>query len=318
VAAGGELGGFLQAQRAKLGPADVGLPDFGRRRVPGLRREEAAQLSGLSVDYYVRLEQGRATNPSPQVLDAIARALRLDAAGREHLWRLAGALPQEPETADLAESVRPALRALLDDLAVPAFVLGVRMDVLAWNEAAAALIADFGALDVRMRSMPRLMFLDPDAQELYGDWEAGARETVEYLRLSLSRHPGDAPLRALVDELAAADARFAGWWERHDVREKTYGTKTFHHALGTITVDYECFYPAGEPDQMLVLYRAEPGSDSARLLDRLTAASGHREDELARRRAGLDAAMGVGHGVEGDRLDGDADAAVQHRGDGPA
>jgi transcriptional regulator with XRE-family HTH domain len=276
MARSSQLGGFLQAQRAKLSPHDVGLPDFGRRRVPGLRREELAQLAGMSVDYYVRLEQGRAGNPSPQILDAIARALRLDPTQREHLWRLAGALPQAAESSVPAETVRPTIRTLLADVGVPAFLLGRRMDVLAWNRLAAALITDFAQLDQRGRSMPRFMFLDPLSKTRHVNWERDARETVEYLRLAHSRYPDDDVLARLIDELMAADSRFARWWAEHEVREKTYGIKVFRHPAGKITVDYECFYPPGEPDQMLVLYAAAPGSVSATRLAELEASSDAR------------------------------------------
>jgi transcriptional regulator with XRE-family HTH domain len=264
-----ELGAFLRSRRARLRPEDVGLPDFGRRRVPGLRREELAQLAGVSADYYVRLEQGRDIHPSEGVLDAIARALRLDDAERAHLHRLVKPGPRIRRGAP-AQRVRPGVQHLLDAMErTPAFVVGRRMDVLAWNRMAAALMSDFAELPRERRNMLRHVFLDPASHELYPDWEVVAEETVAYLRLATGIDPDDADLAALVGELTLNSGVFAQLWTRHDVREKTHGSKRFAHPLvGPMTLEYETL-TLPDPGQVLVTYTAEPGSRSAEALDLL-------------------------------------------------
>jgi transcriptional regulator with XRE-family HTH domain len=212
VTARKDLSEFLRTRRARIKPGDVGLSTFGRRRVPGLRREELAALAGVSVDYYVRLEQGRDVHPSTGVLDAIARALQLDEAEREHLHRLARRRPARPRKPS-PERVRPGVRQVLDALSdAPAFVLGRRMDVLAWNALAAALICDFGRLEPADRNMVRLTFLDESARELYPDFDRVAFETVGYLRLAAGRYPDDPLLAALVGELAVKSETFRKLW----------------------------------------------------------------------------------------------------------
>jgi transcriptional regulator with XRE-family HTH domain len=258
-----ELGEFLQSRRARLRPEDVGLPSYGRRRVPGLRREELAQLAGVSVDYYVRLEQGRAGRPSNEVLEAIARALSLDDDELAHLHDLARPTlrrrrPPPPER------VRPEVQRLLDALdGVPAMVFGRRMDVLAWNRLAAALWVDFGSLPREQRNAARQVFLDEGTRQRNPDWEQGARETVAYLRLAAGRHPDDAELAALVGELSMKSADFRRLWAHHDVHEKTHGTKRHIHPLvGELTLSWETLALTGDSDQMLITYTAEPGSES--------------------------------------------------------
>lgn len=234
-----ELGQFLKSRRGRLQPEDVGLQAFGRRRVPGLRREELAQLAGVSVDYYVRLEQGRAGQPSEGVLEAIARALRLDAAEWSHLYDLARP-SRRRRRQPRPERVRPAVRQLLDALeGIPAMVVGRRMDVLAWNRLAAALLVDWGSLPPEQRNAARHVFFDEGARELYPDWEEGARATVAYLRLAAGRHPDDPGLAALVGELSMKSEEFRRWWADHDVHEKTHGTKRLMHPIvGELTVSY--------------------------------------------------------------------------------
>ncbi|MEU3878174.1 helix-turn-helix transcriptional regulator, partial [Streptomyces sp. NPDC029704] len=181
-----ELGEFLRSRRARLRPEELGLPDYGgQRRVPGLRREELARLAGVSVDHYVRLEQGRTLHFSEAVLDAVARALRLSAVEREHLYRLARPW-SEADRADgppPSQQVRPGLRRLLESASdVPAYVVGRNTDVLAWNRLAAALITDFGALPPRQRNLARLVFLDEGMRSLYADWRGKASDVAAYLR----------------------------------------------------------------------------------------------------------------------------------------
>jgi transcriptional regulator with XRE-family HTH domain len=272
-----ELSEFLRSRRARITPEAAGLPALGPRRVPGLRREELAALAGVSVDYYVRLEQGRDVHPSEGVVEAIARALQLDDAERSHFARLVRPRPAR-RTAPPPERVRPGVRRLLDALtATPAFVLGRRMDVLAWNRLAAALVCDFAALEPAERNMVRLTFLDDAARELYPDFDAVAEETVAHLRLAAGRHPDDPRLAALVGELSVKSPEFRTLWARHDVRQKAHGRKRLLHPLvGELALDYETLALPGDGDQVLVTYTAEPGSASQsalELLGSLTAAT---------------------------------------------
>jgi len=270
---GVQLGEFLHARRARVRPEDVGLPDGGRRRVPGLRREELAQLAGVSVDYYVRLEQGRAAHPSPEVLDALARALLLDDVERQHLHDLVPAANARRGAPPRPERVRPALQNLLDRLHdLPAFVLDRRMGVLAWNRLAAALIGDFGAIVPEHRNIVRYMILDPDARERYPDWERCARDNVGMLRRAAGQYPEDTELAALVGELSVKSELFARWWAAHEVTEKTHGSKRYRHpAVGELTVRFETLaFPDGS-GQSLVVYTTEPGSESETALRLLAA-----------------------------------------------
>ncbi|WP_212908161.1 helix-turn-helix domain-containing protein [Streptomyces sp. TS71-3] len=259
-----ELREFLRSRRARIGPEEVGLaPQSGARRVPGLRREEVARLAGVSVDYYVRLERGRTTNASEAVLDAVARALRLNDTERTHLYALARPT-RRPSRPLPPQRVRPGLRRVMDSLTyTPAIVVGHRSDVLAANDAARALYTDFEALPVRERNLPRYLFLDESARELYVNWEAAARGAVASLHLYAGRHPHDPKLAELIGELSLRDADFRRWWADHDVQRRTYGTKDFHHpVVGDLTLDYEVLTPDGDPDQILGIYTAEPGSPS--------------------------------------------------------
>ncbi|MEV4109753.1 helix-turn-helix transcriptional regulator [Nonomuraea sp. NPDC049695] len=259
-----ELSAFLRSRRARVSPDEVGLRSTGRRRVPGLRREELAQLAGVSVDYYVRLEQGRAPGVSAEVLDAVANALRLDAAERAHLRDLSGPGRRAARHAPPPERVRPGLRRLLEMARdVPAYIVGRRCDVLAWNQMARALFTDFDALPAEQRNWGRMIFLDPGIQDLYADWTIKAKETVSYLRLKAGAYPGDPVLAALVGELSMKSEDFRHWWAEHDVVDKTHGRKTFHHPLvGELTLDHETFRIPDEPDQVLITYTAEAGSPS--------------------------------------------------------
>ncbi|MFH7340719.1 helix-turn-helix transcriptional regulator [Streptomyces sp. KHY 26] len=262
------LGEFLRTRRSLLHPEDVALPDFGgQRRVAGLRREEIAQLAGVSVDYYTRMEQGRVPNPSGAVLDALARALRLDGDATRHLHRLARPQPftwHVPRRQARPQRVRPMLQRLLDDLVdMPAMVMGRRMDILAWNTAAAALFGDYAALDRAERNIARITFLDETSRELYADWTSCARENVAYLHLDAGRHPEDPQLASLIGELSMKSEDFRRWWAEHPVQDKTSGTKRFRHpVVGDLELAYETLRAADDPDQALITYAAEPGSPS--------------------------------------------------------
>ncbi len=262
-----DLGAFLRTRRARLRPEDVALPDYGgRRRVAGLRREEIAQLAGVSVDYYIRMEQGR-VRPSPAVLDALARALRLDEDETRHLHRLAQPRPtarHAPRPRPEQQQVRPMLRLPLEELRdVPAMVMGRRMDILAWNTAACALLGDYASLKPAERNIPRITFLDPASRHLYADWTACARENVAYLRLEAGRYPDDPQLASLIGELSLKSEDFRRWWAEHPVQDKTSGTKRFHHpVVGDLALTYETLRAADDPSQALITYAAAPGTSS--------------------------------------------------------
>ncbi|MFI6423068.1 helix-turn-helix domain-containing protein [Streptomyces sp. NPDC050842] len=264
-----ELSEFLRSRRARLKPEDVGLPEFGRhRRVPGLRREELAQLAGVSVAYYTRLEQGNGRNVSMEVLDSIARALRLSDTERAHLTHLAKPTVKKRQRAAIArpQRVRPGLVQLLDSMdGVPALLLGRRLDILAWNRMARALMGDFTAWDPDERNMARMIFRDPNARDLYMDWECKAVEVVSTLRLYAGCYPDDPLLLALVGELSVKSEEFRSLWAAHTVADKGHGTKRLRHPLvGEMTLSYESMKVAGDdPDLVLVTYHAEPGTASA-------------------------------------------------------
>jgi len=268
-----ELADFLRRARSQCDPSRAGLPPDGRvRRVPGLRREEVALLAGVSTDYYTRLEQGRPITPSPSVVEALGRALDLDAAGRAHLQDLLGvtAAPVRRRPRGV-QRVRPGLYQLLDALdGEPVLVLGRRTDVLAANRMAKALFTDFEQLAPRHRNYARWMFLDEAARSLFVDWEDQARAAVESLRLEVGRDPGDQATAALIEDLREHSPEFDRWWEQHRVHQRTHGSKRLSHPLvGELTVEYETLSPPGDPDTTLFVYTAEAGSPSKRALDLL-------------------------------------------------
>jgi hypothetical protein len=240
----------------------VGFPVDVGRRLPGLRREEVAVLAGVSVDYYVRLEQGRVARPSTPVLEALAAALLLDDAQRAHLHQLV-AVPDGRARA--AGGARPGLQRLLDSMpTAPAFVLGRRTEVVACNALGAALHGDPLQHPPGERAVVRLLFLDPATRALYPDWEDVARDTVGALRRDAGRHPGDPLLADLVDELTAADDLFRRWWGEQHVHAKSAGSKRFRHpVVGPLTLDYETLTVAGDPDLVVVAYTAAPGGADA-------------------------------------------------------
>src|SRR5690348_5381815 len=220
------LGGFLRARRAGLRPEDVGMASYGARRVAGLRREEVAVLAGVNVDYYTRLEQGRERHPSPQVIDALGRALRLDAEARAHLYRLAEAAQGDRPRAHVADQVSPALRQLMDGYPnTPAYVMNRTLDILATNALADALYAPFEPAD----NLARMTFLDPAGRSFYTDWDRAAQATVANLRQATGFDPSDPRLAELVRTLTDQSADFARLWNAHTVRGKTRDAKHFLH-----------------------------------------------------------------------------------------
>lgn len=254
-----ELGRFLRSRRERLGPEQVGLPAGARRRLAGLRREEVALLAGISVEYYVRLEQGRSGQPSEEVLEALARALALDADERRHLHDLARRRPA-PGRPRPDQGARPELVALLGQFGpVPALLIDHRLDVLAWNRLAAALFVAADAVP-RGRNLARFGFLDPGSRERFVDWADVARATVGQLRLAAARYPGDPRLAALIGELSIGSEAFRTLWAGRDVRERTHGVKRFRHPVaGELSLRFENFDLPGV-GQRLVTFSAEPGS----------------------------------------------------------
>ena len=258
-----ELGEFLRARRAGLAPRAVGLPDTGTaRRVPGLRREEVAQLAAISTDYYTRLEQGRIQASAP-VLASLARVLHLDDDQRDYLFGLAGKDRVRPRRR-VRQKVQPQLQRLLDDLsATPAVVMGRRMDILAWNSLAAALITDFSRIPEKSRNYVRLVFTDPAMRSLYADRDTVARTCVAQLRMQAAKYPDDPGLATLVGELSVQDPDFRQWWAAHHVATPGVGTKTLHHPVaGDLTLDRDTLTAGTDPDQQLVIWTAEPAGPS--------------------------------------------------------
>lgn len=284
-----ELGEFLRARRARIKPEDAGFPRGGRRRVPGLRRDELARLAGVSVEYYTRLEQGRSPNVSDSVLDAIADALSLTDTEREHL-RMLVRPTRHARPLPRGAQIRPSLQNILDQMdRIPAVVLGPRLDVLAWSRLGAAL---GGYEDATEWNLPRQLFLDPKSREIYPEWEDVAADTVAVLRRATGRAPDDPELTALIGSLSIRSAEFRALWARHDIREKTFGRKRINHPLvGELDLAYESFPLTGEHDMMLVTYIAEPGSPSAEKLAVLASWSApEHEREITPRRADRGAA----------------------------
>jgi transcriptional regulator with XRE-family HTH domain len=262
-----QLGEFVRTRRARVSPELVGLDAGPRRRVPGLRREELARLAHVSSDYVVRLEQGRIGRPSPDIVEALARALLLDPVERRHLFRLAAA--SEPAAGSGAGTdVRPGLALVVRSLEpAPAVLLSRRLDLLVWNPTAEALLGPFGA----ERNYARLVFGDPGTRALHADWEKAARETVALLRLAAARHPGDRALHQLIAELRAGWAEVARWWEAHDVAQKRHGVKRYiHPTVGPLSLRYEALLLADDGDQLLTIYAAEPGTPDAERLAQLS------------------------------------------------
>ncbi|MEU9390660.1 helix-turn-helix transcriptional regulator [Streptomyces sp. NPDC048324] len=277
-----ELADFLRGRRERITPADVGLPPGPRRRTPGLRREEVAQLAYISTEYYTRLEQARAPHPSREVLAQLARALRLSDAERDHLHALAGT-PRGPLPGPSRE-VRQSIADLLHRLPhAAALVLSAAYDVLAWNDLAAALMEDFSALPRRDRNLVRRAFLGPrppGRRRLYGvsDAEEFGRSAVQQLRATAARYPDDPEVTALVGELLAGSEEFARLWATHDVTAVPTLCKTFDHPLvGPVTVNCDVL-DITDRDQHVVIYTATPGTPSAEALRLLSVVGTQRMD----------------------------------------
>ncbi|MFF5428646.1 helix-turn-helix transcriptional regulator [Streptomyces griseofuscus] len=264
-----ELGAFLRSRRERIGPADVGPPLGPRRRTPGLRREEVAALAFISPEYYARLEQARAPRPSREVLAGLARALRLTDAERDHLHQLAGA-PPSPAPGPPCE-VRQSILDLVHRLpGAAAFVTSATLEVLAWNELAAALMEDFSALPRRDRNLARRAFLGPRAEgrRLYGVSDAAAfeRHAARRLRTAAVRYPDDPEVSGLIRELLDGSEEFARLWDAREVDDEPTVRKTFRHPLvGPVAVNCDAL-ELSDRDQQVVIYTAVPGSSAEEAL----------------------------------------------------
>ncbi|MCP2343838.1 helix-turn-helix transcriptional regulator [Actinomadura rupiterrae] len=258
-----QLAEFLRTRRARIGPEDVGLPSGARRRTPGLRREEVARLADMSVDYYIRLEQGRGPNPSRQILGALARALRLSDDERTHLFNLAGEPPVPPQGPP--QDVPPGIVHLLERMDdTPAYVLDAAYNVLAWNAMAAALIADFSVLPPNDRNPMRWFFLVKESADICPESEyfQFARESAADLRAAQGRYPNDPGIRSLLDELHEKSALFRLVWAEHDVEVRRTNKKTMTHpAVGKLELHCDVLL-VPEKDQKVILYTATPGTES--------------------------------------------------------
>ncbi|MFD8078791.1 helix-turn-helix transcriptional regulator [Streptomyces sp. NPDC059718] len=272
---GAELGRFLRARRTQTSPQQAGLTvGPGLRRTPGLRREELATLAGISIDYYVRLERGKETRPSPSVLDALARALRLDDQEHQHLRDLAArAARYAPETPPApSRTVRPHLKLVLESLRPnPAYVISRSMDMLAWNPGGLALYAGLEDWPAKHRNLARYLFLHPAAGTLFPDWDRQITACVARLRAVAGTSPDAPDLTNLVGELLVKSPDFARLWERYEVTGRKPAQKTFHHPrVGTVTLTSQSMQLEGTPGQRVGVYTAEPGTpdhDALLLLD---------------------------------------------------
>ncbi len=269
------LGDYLRARRDQVRPEDVGLIAGDRRRVPGLRREELAMLAGISTDYYLRLEQGRDQHPSAQVLDALAEALQLDAEATAHLHRLARP-ERRRRTRPRIERVPAGITQLLGQLPLPAFVTGRYLDVLAANALATALSPHFAP----GRNALRELFLDPGVRELHHDWDRATASVVGGLRARAGADPADPRMVALVGELSLCSDRFRTLWARAEVGYRSDGLNHLHHPqVGELLLRKEKLDIARTDGMQLVIYHAEPGSESAQALALLGSLTATRERE---------------------------------------
>jgi transcriptional regulator with XRE-family HTH domain len=267
-----ELADFLRARRAALRPEDVGLPGGGRRRTPGLRREEVAQLAGMGTTWYTWLEQARDVRPSRSVLDSLADALGLSPAEHAHLMLLGRG--EEVSVDDLPrETVSDTLRRLVENLGPsPAVILGRRWDFLVWNAAYAAVFGDPADLPDDYRNHIWATFHDPARRRLFSDWEAGARSSVARFRADSARHVGDPHFDALIEEMRRTSGQFAEWWSRHEVARSGEGRKVIRHPkAGKLFFEHAVFRREEAPEQRFILYTPLPKGETPEKLARLLA-----------------------------------------------
>jgi transcriptional regulator with XRE-family HTH domain len=278
---------FLRSRRDKITPEQAGLPSYGQRRVPGLRRAEVAALAGVSVEYYTRLERGNLRGASASVLDALARALRLDDTERMYLYDLARAAAPAPEARARQRQVRPTVRAsvmrIVDGMPeLPAYVMNNRLDTLAANPLGRALYSEIYADPTCGANVARFAFFNPAARRFYVDWERMARFAVGALRVEAGKNPYDSELSNLIGELSTRSDAFRVMWGSHDVHVFRENTKRLHHPLvGDLELDQETMSLPDESGLSLVVYSAPPGSaaeDGLKLLASWSATTKQEQD----------------------------------------
>lgn len=262
--ANNEVREFLMSRRALITPAQAGLPTYGERRVPGLRREEVAILAGVSSDYYTRIERGNLKGASDEVLGAIARALQLTDVEREHLFdlakrsRISTSTPPRPDTSE----VRASVQRVMDHMSVPAIATNAHCDIIAANAMGRAIYAPlFATADTP--NTARFIFLDSRAPQYYADWAEARYVVAAILRLEAGRNPLNTELTALIGELSTRSPQFREDWARHDVHEHRTGVKTFHHPeVGALSVTYDVFSLPGEPGLQITTYSPSGSAES--------------------------------------------------------
>jgi len=273
VDAAEELSQFLMSRRANVTPEQAGLRSYGRRQVPGLRREEVASLAGVSVDYYRRLERGDAAGVSDGVLEVLADALQLDDAERAHLFDLARAAAPVPTRRTRRASpqrIRPVVQRIVDSIGSPATVSNMRGDYIAANALGQALYAPLFDSREQPANSARFTFLDPAAQQFFTDWEKNAKDLVAHLRSEAGRNPHDRALTDLIGELSTRSEPFRKWWAAHNVRYHQTGRKRLHHpTVGDLELEYEVMELTADSGLRLAVFTAEPGSRSAEALELL-------------------------------------------------
>jgi transcriptional regulator with XRE-family HTH domain len=281
-----EIRDFLSSRRAKITPEQAGLPAYGgRRRVPGLRREEVALLAGVSVDYYTRLERGDLKGASDSVLDAVASALRLDEPERAHLNNLALAANNAQRVRrrrPLHEGLRPTIQRILDAMTgAPAYVRNGRRDILAANRLGYALYSELYLDPARPVNVARFVFLDPRARTFFLDWTTAANDMVAALRAEAGKNPHDRELSVLVGELSTRSEEFATRWAAQNVRFHRSGFKQIHHPIvGDLQLSFEVMDLPADPGLSLIVYSAEPGSTSEDALNLLASWSITDEESM--------------------------------------
>jgi transcriptional regulator with XRE-family HTH domain len=267
-----ELADFLRTRREALRPEDVGLPGGGRRRTPGLRREEVAQLAGVGTTWYTWLEQGRDVRASASVLEAIAGALELTPAERAHVMLL-GRGEQVPPVKGPKEKVHPTVRKLVESLDPnPACIIGRRYDFIVWNDAHSAVFGDPAEMPDGRRNLLWSIFMDPARRTLHVEWNEGARRLVARFRAQAARHVGDPDFENLISELREASPEFREWWELHEVATSGVGRKVLKHPqVGKLVFEHAVFRPEESPDLRLILYTTVPVANTPKKLAELLA-----------------------------------------------
>ena len=250
-----ELANFLRTRRSHLSPSEVGLPHTARRKTVGLRREEVAQLADVGVTWYTWLEQGRVINASTQVLESLARTLRLTPAEKSHLFLLAGQA-SPPHTVPSQEHVTPFLVRFLEQMGNnPAYIMGRRWDVLAWNRAASQVFTNFAAIPIGERNIVHLSFTSKEFRSRFVDWEGVAQRVLAQFRASSSQYRDDTQFGALITELQQRSPEFASWWSRHEVQGRTDGRKELlHPQVGSLVLDHSTFQSEDSPGLKIVVF----------------------------------------------------------------